>query len=115
MTDIDELSGEELDEAVALARGWVKYIGVWVTETSSGRCWHEEVRGYHPSRDISQAWELADGEVAAGYTFRVERCQDSCWASFDNWAWDIHHAAGGDTVATAISRVFLKAKSGVGK
>ena len=65
MNEIDNLSGIDLAQAVAEARGWIclHFCGMRVWRDSKRR-FRFYVRGYRPDRDIAQAWELnGDGRL----------------------------------------------------
>ena len=121
MNEIDELEGAEMDEAVALAQGWVKYLGVWITETSSGRCWHEAVESYHPHRNIEQAWELVEAMMGDGYRldplrhstlgFAVAYIARFIHEDGDGLPWEAGFIGQGYTAPTAICRAFLLVKA----
>ena len=122
MTEIDELEGKELAEAVALKRGMTK-----ATSSASGHAWFDTKGNmwtiadkepglsglYRPDRDIVQAWELGEGWIWGfqehwwGLRIILETPNNYVrvpvnWADFPTKA---------QAYATARCRAFLKAKA----
>ena len=121
MTEIDELEGKELAEAVAIAQGMTK-----ATSSASGHAWFDTKGNmwmiadkepglfglYRPDLDRSQAWELLDGFVYSidNYEWRKEDHHGApvgCCLKRGGWA----EVASGHTASVAICRAFLKAKA----
>lgn len=116
MGEIDELEGETLAEAIALALGKYRCIvgnthEWWSAETNE--CF--TVSYYRPDLNIALAWEL-DGdewywkseEFPHGLYVSVETGPDPCswestWVKWDDFSTKIH------AYATARCRTFLKA------
>ena len=128
MTNIDELEGRALAEAVALKLGWT-----YVSTTPGGHGYWEDSKGsyqfggadYRPDRDIAQAWELdgegwywSDSETGLGDRYRVNarvvmRCpnEDGTRDRFEASALFADHDTKAAAYATARCRAFLKAKA----
>ena len=117
MTEIDELEGKELAEAVALSRGWRQHRhndnSHWWWKTGDGRlvC---EVADYRPDLNIAQAWELDGerlfwrfGEHWWGLRTILETPDTHCRFSLDWCDFPTKAVA----YATARCRAFLKAKA----
>jgi len=121
MSEIDDLTGEALSEAVALARGWKKSRD---TQQFSAWFWVDDagveqtaVAYYRPHSDIAKAWEL-DGDgwlwkfvergpylmvgVTTGGSPRYTKYVGVDWADSPTKA---------QAYATARCRAFLKAKA----
>ena len=124
MGGINELEGEALAEAVALAQEWERYSGdssQWVIERPGVRMWQGSVEGYRPDRDISQAWELVETMRNDGYRLDPLR-HDRLGFSLayivrfihedgDGLPWEAGFIGRGYTAPVAICRAFLKAKA----
>ena len=122
MTEIDELEGKALAEAVALAQDWlsVPRVGIWcrpsywlTTDDLS-----VDAEDYRPDLNIAQAWEL-DGEgwswgthggivgldVVVGWRLR------GGFRSYTSWVLWADFPTKANAYATARCRAFLKAKA----
>ena len=135
MTEIDELEGVELAEAVAKARGWKRdeqHPTRWDACGGAGRGWciddgepiyrGKELYSYRPDRDIAQAWELVEKMKQRGFELSPlssGRYGDATWRVrfvhedySDGMPWEAGFFAFGSTAPTAICRAYLKAKEG---
>ena len=140
MTEIDELVGVELAEAVAIARGFEKSVEgppYYYALNANGRWCHRwgvdkltlwgsgtHISNYRPDRDIAQAWALDDewwgwnfAELGLGKYRRVEAeiiliraNDDSTHDRFMSVAYFLDFPTKAHAYATARCRAYLKAK-----
>jgi len=121
MTEIDELEGVVLSEAVALALGWDQLSFGWWWDGDRSRYIGDRKNAsacciYRPDLDIAQAWELLEELWESKYDYAINRLRFSdgryavSLAMTDpamQWEWETTF---GPTKSTAICRAFLKAK-----
>ena len=116
MTEIDELEGEELADAVALKQGWEKVQAVYNELWRKPSGVYPRVQDYRPDRDIAQAWEL-DGD---GWVWYLAEASATLYVQIDKpgprwkrWSaavrWD-DFPTKAHAYATARCRAYLKAK-----
>ena len=130
MKQIDELSGRELDAAVAEAKGWIKGIRYWADPSKPDALWggtgytteewyDYDLPHYRPSDDISVAWELVEDALAtiphcawALESFNLTNGEVWWGATFWGGSRDniLDWNGKSQSLPTAISRAYLKAK-----
>ncbi len=109
---IDELSGEALAEACALAQDWHWHDG----RGTAGPSYWEDAEGefvhladYRPDRDIAQAWELLRAIRDSGFEYEVGGDSSGSYCSIHDegmTTWEI----GKGTDEEAICRAWLKVR-----
>ena len=124
MSEIDELTGDALSEAVALARGWKKsrdaqQFSAWFWVDDAG-VEQTAVAYYRPHGDIRKAWELEPEGSDWSWDFNEDQGGDS-WLRYELWQGNVQVAFGlalisdfqtkAQAYATARCRAFLKAKA----